>query len=238
MLAFPPLDAAVGVAHAALSLLTAVTGAIAGPHATALAIVALTIAVRLLASPLTYLQVRAERNRAALAPRLRELRSRCDDPARLQAETMALYRSEGVNPAAGCLPALLQAPLFLVMFRLATNPPPGSDLLAATLFGVPLGYQLGAAVLTGLAGATIPVFAGLLALLAVLAWWLSRRMRRAAVSDGPPALARVMPLLPYATVVAAAVLPLAAGLYLLATTGWTALEHATLRRTAPAATAG
>ena len=48
-----------------------------------------TVAVRLLISPLTYLQVRAERRRAALAPELAELREKhSDDPATLAAETI------------------------------------------------------------------------------------------------------------------------------------------------------
>lgn len=249
MLAFAPLDGAVGAASTVLSLFTAAAAPVAGPHAAALAIVALTVAVRLLISPLTYLQVRGERHRAALAPRLRELRRRHrHDPAALREQTMALYRTEGVNPMGGCLSALLQAPLFLVMFRLTAYPPPGSDTLAATLFGVPLGHQVAAGLageLTGgLTGAVLPVFGALFVVLATLAWWLSRRMRRTAAAamdaDSPAAAAfsRVVPLLPYGVLVIAAVMPLAVGLYLVATTAWTALEHAVLRRPAgPAAAA-
>jgi YidC/Oxa1 family membrane protein insertase len=230
MLMFPPLDAAVGTAAAVVSTFAAIAAPLAGANATALAIVGFTLVVRLAISPLSYLQVRAERGRAALAPRLRELHRRHrDDRARLQAELMALYRAERVNPFGGCLPALLQAPFFLVMYRLATDPPAGGDLLAETLFGVPLGHRLA----DGLAGAAAPVFACLLVLLAVLAWWLSRRLRRRMSAGGPDApapLARLLPLLPYGTLAVAAFTPLAAGLYLLTTTAWTALEHATLRR--------
>ena len=166
MLSFAPLDAAVGVAGTIVSTVATVAAPVAGANAAALAIVGLTIAVRLLISPLSYLQVRAERRRAGLAPRLRDLhRSHRDDPARLRAELAVLYRAEGVNPLGGCLPALLQAPFFLVMYRLATAPPAGIPLLDQTLFGVPLGHQLA----DGLAGAAGPVFAGLLAFLAALA---------------------------------------------------------------------
>jgi YidC/Oxa1 family membrane protein insertase len=94
---------------------------------------------------------------------------------------------------------------------------------------VPLGHQLA----DGLAGAAGPVFAGLFMLLAGVAWWLSRRLRRqAAAAPGPAAgLARVVPLLPYGTLLVAAITPLAAGLYLLTTTACTAVLH---RITAPA----
>lgn len=235
MLSFAPLDAAAGVAGAVVSTFAALATPLAGANAAAIAIIALTLAVRLAISPLSYLQVRAERHRARLAPRVRELRHRHrDDPQRLRAELAALFRAEGVNPLGGCLPALLQAPFFLVMYQLTSHPPAGGDLLAGTLLGVPLGHRLG----DGLAGAAGPVFACLLALLAVLAWWLSRRIRRRAATGepgpgGPAAaapLARIVALLPYGTVLVAAFTPLATGLYLLATTAWTVLEHAVLRR--------
>ncbi len=240
MLAFAPLDAATGVAFSVVSTLASTVAPLAGGVATAAAIVLFTLGVRLLISPLTYAQVRGERRRAALAPRIAGLQRRHrGDPARLGTEVAALYRAEGVSPAAGCLPALLQMPFFLVMYRLFTSPtvtgrPNG--LLTERLFGVPLGSHLGDA--AGAAGAALPVFAVLLALLALLAWWSSRRMRRAGVLAGAPAdagtglaaVGRVLPLLPYATPLVAAVAPLAAGLYLVTTTAFTALEHALLRR--------
>jgi YidC/Oxa1 family membrane protein insertase len=226
MLTFAPLDGAVNAAATAVSALAAAAAPLAGANATALAIVAVTIIVRLAISPLSYLQAQGERRRAALAPRLRELQSRHrDDRERLHAETIALYRTEGVNPFGGCLPALLQAPFFLVMYRLATRPPAGTDLLAESLFGVPLGHHLA----DGLAGAAGPVFAGLFALLAAVAWWLSRRLR----SQATGGLARVVRLLPWGTLPVAAIAPLAAGLYLLATTAWTALERTVLHNRRP-----
>ncbi|MEU8297805.1 membrane protein insertase YidC [Micromonospora sp. NPDC048909] len=255
MLAFAPLHAAVGAAGAALSAVTTLLEPVAGGAATAAAIVLFTVAVRLLISPLTVVQVRGERRRAALAPQVRDLRRRyADDPARLQSELFTLYRSAGANPVAGCLPVLLQAPFLLVMYRLFSTTEGGTGLLDERLAGVPLGHHLG----DGLAGAAGPLFAVLLAALLALAWWTSRRMRRAsaAIDAAPPigtaatgpvartggaergapaegvgaALARLLPLLPYATVLVALVLPLAAVLYLVTTTAWSALEQAVLRR--------
>ncbi|MEU8022593.1 membrane protein insertase YidC [Micromonospora haikouensis] len=255
MLAFAPLHAAVGVAADTVTWLAGTLHPLTGGAATAAAIVLFTIAVRLLVSPLTLAQVRGERRRAALAPQVRDLQRRyADDPARLQSELFGLYRSAGASPVAGCLPALLQAPFFLVMYRLFSTGEgstgggtgdAGAGLLAERLAGVPLGWHLS----DGLAGAAGPLFGALLAALVALAWWSSRRARRAAAAgttqtggtgtagggtptDGavPAVLGRVLPLLPYLTVVAALVVPLAAVLYLVTTTAWTALEQAVLRR--------
>ncbi|MDO3702279.1 membrane protein insertase YidC [Micromonospora sp. C28SCA-DRY-2] len=242
MLAFAPLHDAVGAAGAALSWLAGLLEPLAGGAATAAAIVLLTVAVRLLISPLTVAQVRGERRRAALAPQVRDLQRRyADDPARLQSELFGLYRSAGASPVTGCLPALLQAPFLLVMYRLFTTTEGGTGLLDERLAGVRLGHHL----TDGLAGAAGPLFAVLLALLVVLAWWMSRRIRRTAAETGTVAgapaagpgaatLARLLPLLPYATVLVALVLPLAAVIYLVTTTAWSALEQAVLRRPRPA----
>ncbi|RLQ01690.1 YidC/Oxa1 family membrane protein insertase [Micromonospora sp. CV4] len=246
MLAFAPLTGVVGAAGAALSWLTDLLEPLAGGMATAVAIVLFTIAVRLLISPLTVAQVRGERRRAALAPQVRDLQQRyADDPAKLQSEVFALYRSAGANPIAGCLPLLLQAPFLLVLYRLFTTSEGGTGLLQEQLAGVPLGHHLG----DGLAGAAGPLFAVLLAVLLVLAWWSSRRARRASAAvgtvagtptEGPGAatLGRLLPLLPFTTVLVALVLPLAAVIYLVTTTAWSALEQVVLRRpqAAPAST--
>ncbi|MCW3841131.1 membrane protein insertase YidC [Micromonospora yasonensis] len=258
MLAFAPLHTAASVAATVVTWLADTLAPLAGGAATAAAIVLFTVGVRLLISPLSLAQVRGERRRAALAPEVRDLQRRyADDPARLQSELFALYRRAGASPVAGCLPALLQAPFFLVMYRLfatgdglddssSASLTPRSDLepsgalLDEKLAGVPLGWHLG----DGLSVAVVAVFGVLLAALLALAWWSSRRARRAAATgavagtptEGPgaAALARVLPLLPYTTVLVALVVPLAAVLYLVTATAWTALEQAVLRRPQPA----
>ncbi|MEH1102856.1 YidC/Oxa1 family membrane protein insertase [Micromonospora sp. CPCC 205561] len=241
MLAFAPLHAAVGAAGRALAWFTTLLEPLAGDAATAAAIVVLTLAVRLLISPLTLVQVRGERRRAALAPEVRELQRRyADDPARLRGELYALYRANGASPVSGCLPLLLQAPVLLVMYRLFTTAEGGTGLLAERLAGVPLGQHLA----DGPGGGALPLFGVLLAALLALAWWTSRRMRRAAAATGTVAgtptqgpgaavLGRLLPLLPYTTVPVALVLPLAAVIYLVTTTAWSALEQAVLRRPRP-----
>ncbi|MBQ0897078.1 membrane protein insertase YidC [Micromonospora sp. U56] len=238
MLAFSPVHDAVAAAGAAVTWLSDALAPLTGGTATAAAIVLFTIAVRLLISPLTLAQVRGERRRAALAPEVRQLQQRyADDPARLQSELFGLYRKAGASPVAGCLPALLQAPFFLVMYRLFATGEGGGGLLDERLGGVPLGWHLG----DGLSGPVVLVFGLLLAVLTGLAWFSSRRAKRAAAStgtvagtpiEGPGAatLGRLIPLLPYVTVLVALVVPLAAVIYLVTTTAWTALEQVALRR--------
>jgi YidC/Oxa1 family membrane protein insertase len=179
--------------------------------------------VRLLLLPLTLLQVRAERARAGLAPKVAELRERyTGDAAALSRETLGLYRAAGVSPFAGLGPGLAQAPFFLVMYRLFLSPTAGggpNELLTRTLWGVPLGERW---ISGSLFGPHDWVFLAVFAALAVFAWWSSRRLRGA-----PMPLLR---LLPYATVLVAASVPLAAALYLVTTAAWTNLENAVLRR--------
>ncbi|SBT64628.1 YidC/Oxa1 family membrane protein insertase [Micromonospora sediminicola] len=241
MLAFAPLHAAASAAAVVVTWLADALVPLAGDAATAAAIVLFTAGIRLLISPLTVAQVRGERRRAALAPEVRDLQRRyADDPTRLQSELFALYRRAGASPVAGCLPALLQAPFFLVMYRLFATGDGAPELLGERLAGVPLGWHLG----DGLAGPVPVVFGVLLAVLLALAWWSSRRARRAAAAtgtvagapaEGPGAavLGRLVPLLPFGTVLVALVVPLAAVLYLVTTTAWTVVEQAVLRRPVP-----
>jgi YidC/Oxa1 family membrane protein insertase len=235
MLAFAPFDAVVGAAHTTVDALSVLLTPFAGGLAGAVAIVVFTIGVRLLISPLTYLQVRGERRRAALtegiAPQLAELRDKHrDDPQRLVTETFAAQREAGISPLPGCLPMLVQAPFFMVMYRLVTVSAGTPDgVLAGQVFGVPLTAHLGAGPV---------VFGVLLALAAAVARWMSRRAQKAAAvaAAGAPAAAsagavgRLVTLMPYATVLMVAIMPLAAGLYLVTSSAWTALEHAVWRR--------
>ena len=218
------LDAVVGVAHSALEGLATLLTPVAGGFSAALAIVLCTVAVRLLISPLTWLQARSARRGAALAPRLAALRERHrDDPLLLATETLALQRANGAGPFAAVLPALAQAPFFMLMYHLV-QPGPGTatGVLAGQVFGVPLTAHLAAG---------LPVFAVLLVLAIGLAWWSSRRTRRLLPVGGGPA-PQLIGALPFLTVLMVAWLPLAGGLYLVTSAAWTALEQAVWRRPA------
>lgn len=232
----------------AVTALVAVLVPLLGGLAPAAAVVLGTVLVRLVLHPLNRAQIRAqlhtEQARAALAPAVAKLKRRYrDDPARLQRETFELYRSNGVRLTAGMAPALVQLPVLFLVYRLFVSPTIGGQvntLLTDRLFGVPLGSHLREA-LSGVAAsaAHLAVFAVLLAAIAAVATWTYRRARAAAASDAPtapdtaaqnPTLARLLRLLPYGTVLTAAVVPLATGLYLLTTTLWTLLERRALTR--------
>jgi YidC/Oxa1 family membrane protein insertase len=81
------------------------------------AIIVLTILVRVVTAPLTNRQMRSMERMRALAPKLEELRAKhADDRAKQSEAMMKLYRQEGVNPLGGCLPMLLQIPVFIGLF--------------------------------------------------------------------------------------------------------------------------
>jgi YidC/Oxa1 family membrane protein insertase len=244
------LGAPIGVAYHIVFALAQFLTPVSGSLATAAAIVAFTVAVRLLLSPLSLLAYRGQANITRLQPAIGELRRKyAHQPDRLQQELAALSRAEGGGMLAGCLPLLLQLPVFSVMYRLflsktvAGHP---NALLARDLLTTPLGSHW----LTGAGPASIHglVFLGLFAVLAGIAFLTVRAAKSpmvastavaatvaaGTVSAGPvagqPGLAALGRILPYSTVVVAALVPLAAVLYLVTTTGWTAAERAVLRR--------
>ena len=79
-----------------------------------LAIVFLTIVVRLVIWPLSIKATQSMKRMAKLSPLMTDLKEKYkDDPQKMQLETMKLYKDYGVNPVGGCLPVLLQFPIFL-----------------------------------------------------------------------------------------------------------------------------
>ncbi|MEV7599477.1 YidC/Oxa1 family membrane protein insertase [Kitasatospora sp. NPDC089797] len=212
------LDPAVAVAHAAVA-------AIAHVLPTALAIVLFVLVVRLALHPLARAAARGEKARSTLAPKIAELNRKHKDRPEKQREALAeLYRKEQVSPFAGCLPMLVQIPFFSVMYRLFTTP---NDLLDHTLFGVPLGLHVGNA-----HGATqFAVFAVLEAGLAAVGYVNYRRARRAAAAQTTPQPgAALLPYLSFGSALFALLVPVAAALYLLTTSAWSAAERAWLYR--------
>ncbi|MGW8779305.1 YidC/Oxa1 family membrane protein insertase [Streptomyces sp. NPDC055796] len=148
----------------------------------------------------------------------------------------------GATPIAGLLPVLLQLPVFFLMYRAFSS---SGELLDHRLFGAPLGAHwsdaLGAG---GFLGAQGLVFLGLFAAIAAVAAWSAARGRRAAAEAPVPVpvanvsaeqqaalrkLGGVLPLLSFGTLITAALVPLAAGLYLVTTTAWSVAERAWLQ---------
>ena len=116
-----------------------------GVHSWGWSIIALTIIVRLVLLPLAIKQTRSMRGMQELSPKLKAIQKKYPtdrdmlrtDPekyrarkAKVNEETMALYREAGVNPAAGCLPLVAQMPIFFALFSLLRD----SDLVAEQPF--------------------------------------------------------------------------------------------------------
>jgi len=86
------------------------------------AIILLTLLVKILFFPLTKKSSEATLRMQALAPRIKELQEKYkDNPQKMNAEMAAFYKQEGYNPISGCLPMLLQLPLFFAMYNLFNN---------------------------------------------------------------------------------------------------------------------
>lgn len=84
-----------------------------------IAIILLTLVVRTLIWPLYNQSNRAMKRMAKLKPEMDKLREKYEsDPAKLNTETMKLYKKYGVNPIGGCLPMLLQIPIFFGFYRM------------------------------------------------------------------------------------------------------------------------
>jgi len=246
-----PVDAAYHLVSGLTGILTPVLGGLAAVAA----IVAFTVAVRLVLMPLSLRALRGQAAQARLAPQLVALRQRYGkQPERLQREMAALYKREGTGMFAGFAPLLLQWPFLSVMYLLFRSPTVGgtaNTLLTHDLLGVPLGaHWLSGA---GPGSAQGAVFLGLFALLAGLCWLsarLGRRMTAQATATKPakPAKAAkpaeavtgaagggpglLVKALPYLTVVIAAFTPLAAGIYLFTSLAWSLAERMLYSRSA------
>ena len=80
-------------------------------------IIILTLLVRLVLWPLTSIQIKSSQRMAKMQEPLKEIRQKYkDDNKRIQQETMKLYSEYGINPLAGCLPVLIQIPIFIGLY--------------------------------------------------------------------------------------------------------------------------
>ncbi|MEB3962577.1 YidC/Oxa1 family membrane protein insertase [Streptomyces kunmingensis] len=224
--------------------------------ATAAAIILFTAFVRLLVHPLSRAGARGQRDRLKLQPRIAELRKQHrKNPEALQKAIMDLHREEKVSPLSGCLPMLFQMPAFFLLYHLFSSGSIGGTPNAL------LGHTLGAASLSGnfkdalahggLFGAQGLVYVALFALVAAVATFNYRRTKRqmalsAAAAPAPAAdqpqmpgmgamttMSKYMPLMSFMTLFSVAFVPLAAALYVVTSTTWSAIERAVLYRDMP-----
>jgi YidC/Oxa1 family membrane protein insertase len=127
-----PWEALKGALEEVLTAFHGLMEPLFGIHAWGWAIILLTIAVRIFLLPLAVKQTRSQRAMQSLQPEMKKIQNKYkadkgmmrSDPekyrelrAKQQEATMALYKEHGVNPASGCLPLLLQMPIFFALFQ-------------------------------------------------------------------------------------------------------------------------
>jgi YidC/Oxa1 family membrane protein insertase len=87
-----------------------------------LVIIVLTLIIKVLLHPLTHKSFESMKKMQEIAPKLEEIKKKYgNDPQKLNEEVMKLYREAGVNPMGGCLPMLLQIPVFFALYEIFLN---------------------------------------------------------------------------------------------------------------------
>lgn len=217
-----------------------------------LAIVSLTVVIRTLLIPLFVKQINSARNMQLMQPKLAELQKKYGhDRERLGQETMKMYKEEGVNPMASCLPLFLQMPIFLSLFRVlqgvADNTPRGTffkenpDLVASLRQSEILG--------AGLADRIFPIesfgatqVVGILLVIAMVAVFfvtqlqLMRKNMPPESQTGQAAQMQKMMLyfFPVVYAMSATFIPIGVLVYWLTSNVWTMVQQAILIRNNPA----
>jgi len=96
----------------------AVSNVISNPNFSyGIAIILVTLIIRLLILPLNIKQTKSSLRMNELQPEIKKLQAKYkNDPQRLNKKTMELYKEKGVNPLGGCLPLLIQWPIFIALY--------------------------------------------------------------------------------------------------------------------------
>ena len=115
---FAPIE---NLLHFVLESLHSLTD-LAGIGSYGLAIILLTIIIKMLLYPLTVKQVKSMKAMQELSPKMKKIQEKYkDNPQVMQQKVGALYKDAGVNPLAGCLPLLIQMPILMGMYYALFN---------------------------------------------------------------------------------------------------------------------
>ncbi|HBK84924.1 MAG TPA: hypothetical protein DDZ53_02700 [Firmicutes bacterium] len=87
-----------------------------------LAIIGMALVVMIITFPLNLKQMQFSHKMKLVNPQIEELKKKYKDPEKLNEETLALWKKYGINPAAGCLPLLIQFPIIIAMFGVLRQP--------------------------------------------------------------------------------------------------------------------
>lgn len=217
-----------------------------------LSIVFLTVVIRTLLIPLFIKQINSARNMQLLQPKAQALQKKYGaDRQKLGEETMKLYKEEGVNPMASCLPLLLQMPIFISLFRVlqgvADGIPRGhffrtNDRLTQSLAEAEvLGAGLSDRVIPFLPFGTTQVLGILLVILMVVTLFITqlqlmRKNMPPEALEGPMAQQQKMMLYMFPVIYAVTTIfiPIGVLMYWLTTNIWTMAQQGLLIRNNPA----
>lgn len=120
-----------------------------------LAIIVLTLLVRLLMHPLTSKQMKSMEKMQKLQPQLKVLQEKyADDKDELNRQTMALYQENKINPASGCLPLIIQLPIFILLYGVLYDLTKQANFTNVTFLGVNLGGSVLTTIAEALGGLT------------------------------------------------------------------------------------
>ena len=167
------------------------------------AIILLTLLIRLATFPLYYKQMKSMNKMKKIAPSLKKIKQKYQgDTRRQQVETMELFKREGVNPMGGCLPLILQMPIFFAFYKVLT--------VSAELDGRPfMGW------ITSLTEKD-PYY--VLPAVVTLLMWLNQKLMPQTVTD--PMQQRIMNLMPLIFGLVFLSMPSGLNLYMLVSTAF------------------
>jgi YidC/Oxa1 family membrane protein insertase len=212
-----------------------------------LAIVLLTVTVRLLLFPLFVKQIKSQRRMQELAPKIKELQKlHKGDRETLNVEMMKLYKENNANPISGCLPLLLQLPVFFALFTVIRNFKTNADAAygltaeqlregaVATILGAPISaaFNSPASLIDDLGAnhTTVRIVAFLMVIgMGASTFWTQRQlMARAGTTDPQQIMVQKLLLyvLPLSFAVSGVFFPIGVLLYWLTTNVWSMGQQA------------
>jgi YidC/Oxa1 family membrane protein insertase len=216
------------------------------------AIIGLTVLVRLALFPLTAKQARSMQKMQLIQPELKKLQAQYkNDRQKLNEEIMKFYKENSVNPMAGCLPLVLQMPIFFALYQVLISPqkrlPTDSTLYQAFCGDVPvsqckdpkglsfLGMDLGeaAAKVSGGFVDALPYFL-LIALVVVTGYLQFKQTQSRQTSQANPQMAMMGKIFPVMFAFISYSLPSGVVLYFLVSNAWQIGQQALIFRTMPA----
>jgi len=166
-----------------------------------LAIVAFTILMRLILFPLAHTSFKSMAKMKKLQPEMQRLKETYpDDRKKMQQELMALYKREGANPVAGCLPLIVQIPIFFSLYKVLFCT---IEMYHAPFYGwihdLSAPDPLGALTLFGIISWDVPAFLsivniGILPIFMGFTMWLQQKLNPAPTD---PTQAKIFKFLPF-----------------------------------------